>query len=84
LQQSIRVTPTKHHEFKECHGFRKYFKTYAQRTMKEKDVERLMGHAGNWSDAAYSRPLEDWIIEEYIKAVPDLTIYKPNEVAKQT
>jgi hypothetical protein len=73
----IRVTSAKHHEFKECHGFRKFFKTYAQRTMKETNVERLLGHAGHWSDAAYNRPPDDWLIDEYLKAVPDLTIYKP-------
>jgi restriction endonuclease len=52
--------------------------------MKESDVERLMGHAGNWSNASYNRPPEDWLIEAYLKAIPDLTIYKPNEVAEQT
>src|SRR5215467_2780635 len=58
---------------------RKYFKTYAQRTIKEADVERLLGHSGGWSNAAYNRPPDDWLIEEYLKAVPDLTIYKPIE-----
>ncbi|MDE0267394.1 MAG: hypothetical protein OXK17_10375 [Thaumarchaeota archaeon] len=33
------------HEFKQIHGFRKYFKTNAERTMKTIDVEKLMGHA---------------------------------------
>jgi len=47
--------------------------------MKQADVERLIGHAGHWSDAAYNRPPDDWLIEEYLKAVPDLTIYKPIE-----
>lgn len=78
----LRITAAKHHEFKECHGFRKYFKTYAQRTMKPESVEKLMGHAGNWSDAAYNRPLEDWLIEDYLKAVPDLTIYREDQVTE--
>jgi len=78
-KSGIRVTPSKRHEFKECHGMRKYLKTYAQRTMKEADVERLLGHAGGWSNAAYNRPPDDWLVEEYLKAVPDLTIYKPLE-----
>lgn len=68
----LRVTAAKHHEFKECHGFRKYFKTYAQRTMSSEFVEKLLGHSGNWSDAAYNRPLDDWIIDSYLKAVPVL------------
>jgi hypothetical protein len=71
-KQGIRITPSRRHDFKECHGFRKYCKTYAQRTMKEVDVERLLGHAGNWSNAAYNRPPNDWLVEEYLKAVPDL------------
>ena len=79
----LRVMSAKHHEFKECHGFRKYFKTYAQRTMKFDNVERLLGHAGHWSDAAYNRPPEDWLIEAYLKAVPDLTIYKPAATEEQ-
>jgi hypothetical protein len=52
--------------------------------MKGEYVEKLLGHAGNWSDAAYGRPLEDWIIEAYLKAVPDLTIYKPDELSEKT
>jgi hypothetical protein len=82
--KGIRITPAKRHEFKGCHGFRKYCKTYAQRTMSSEYVEKLLGHAGNWSDAAYNRPLEDWLVEAYLKAVTDLTIYKPSEVVEQT
>ena len=82
--KGIRITPAKRHEFKGCHGFRKYCKTYAQRTMSSEYVEKLLGHAGNWSDAAYNRPLDDWLVEAYLKAVTDLTIYKPNEVVQQT
>ncbi len=44
-QTGIRVTPSKQHEFKTCHGTRKYFKTNAQRTMNESDVEKLLGHS---------------------------------------
>jgi len=52
--------------------------------MSSEYVEKLLGHAGNWSDAAYNRPREDWLVEAYLKAVNDLTIYKPNEVVEQT
>jgi hypothetical protein len=49
--------------------------------MEERNVERLLGHSGNWSNAAYDRPLEDWFIEDYLKAVPALTIYKQTAAA---
>lgn len=42
-------------------------------------VEKFLGHTGNWSDAASSRPLPDWLVEAYLKAVPDLTIYKQDD-----
>jgi|SRR5215469_11298291 len=29
-------------------------------------------------------PLEDWLVEAYLKAATDLTIYKPSEVVEQT
>ena len=86
-KKGLRVTPAKQHEFKVCHGLRKYFKTYAQRTMTESRVEQLMGHTGGWSNEAYNRPPDDWLIEDYLKAVPDLTIYKQTQnqvIAEQT
>ena len=62
------------HEFKQIHGFRKFFKTNAERTMKTIDVEKLMGHAEN-----YYKPPEEYLLEQYVAAVPDLTI---SEVVK--
>jgi hypothetical protein len=63
------------YEFKQIHGFRKFFKTTAERAMKTIDVEKLMGHAEN-----YYRPHEQYLLEEYLKAVPYLTISEATEL----
>jgi len=63
------------HEFKQIHGFRKYFKTNAERTMKTIDVEKLMGHAEN-----YYKPPEDYLLGQYVEAVPNLTISEEAEL----
>ena len=57
------------YEFKQIHGFRKYFKTNAERTMKTLDVEKLMGHAEN-----YYKPSEDYLLEQYNAAAAHLVI----------
>ncbi|MDE1767322.1 MAG: hypothetical protein KGI27_13775 [Thaumarchaeota archaeon] len=63
------------YEFKQIHGFRKFFKTTAERAMKTIDVEKLMGHAEN-----YYKPHEQYLLEEYLKAVPYLTISEATEL----
>ena len=65
------------HEFKQIHGFRKYFKTNAERTMKTIDVEKLMGHAEN-----YYKPPEEDLLKQYLKAVPNLTISEEVELRR--
>ena len=57
------------YEFKRIHGFRKYFKTCAERTIKTIDVEKLMGHA-----ESYYKPSDEYLAEQYAKIVPNLTI----------
>ncbi len=63
------------HEFKQIHGFRKCFKTNAERTMKTIDVEKMMGHAEN-----YYKPSEEYLLEQYAAAVPNLTISEEAEL----
>lgn len=63
------------YEFKQVHGFRKYFKTNAERAMKTIDVEKLMGHAEN-----YYKPSEKYLLEEYLKAAPYLTISEATDL----
>jgi integrase len=63
------------HEFQADHGFRKFFNTHAEQTMKPINVEILMGHSIGISDSYY-RPSENTLLEDYLKAIPDLTISK--------
>lgn len=72
---STSSTSSKRYEFKQIHGFRKYFKTNAERAMKTLDVEKLMGHAEN-----YYKPPEDYLAKQYCKAVPHLIISESYEL----
>ncbi|MHB8602824.1 MAG: hypothetical protein ACYC6W_03135 [Nitrosotalea sp.] len=65
----------KRHEFKADHGFRKYFKTMAEQQMKSLHVELLMGHSIGLGDNYY-RITEPELLEEYLKAVPALSVYE--------
>lgn len=64
---------TRRHEFEGVHGLRKYFKTHAEQAMKPINVEILMGHSVGVSDSYY-RPKEADILEDYLRAVPLLTV----------
>ena len=70
----------KRHPFKVNHGFRKYFKTLSERNMKSLHVEMLMGHSTGLAENYY-RISEEELLEEYVKAIPDLSIFEstPNE-----
>jgi hypothetical protein len=61
------------HEFQADHGFRKFFKTRAEQVMKPINVEILMSHSTGVSDSYY-RPRENDLLEDYLKAVPLLSV----------
>ncbi len=63
----------KRFEFQADHGFRKFFKTRCEQSMKPIHVEMLMGHSTGVS-GRYYRPNERELLEDYLKAVPTLTI----------
>ena len=65
----------KRHEFKVNHGFRKFFKTMAERNMKSLHVEILMGHSTGLA-RNYYRITEKELLEEYVKAIQNLSIYE--------
>lgn len=66
------------YQFKAIHGFRKFFKTHAEQAMKNSNVEKLMGHVSDdYSANSYYKPTEGDLIEDYLKAVPLLTIHEP-------
>ena len=64
----------KRHEFKADHGFRKYFKTVGEKYMKSLNVEILMGHSVGLAENYY-RISEDDLLEDYLKAIPALSIF---------
>jgi hypothetical protein len=70
------------YEFQTDHGFRKWFKTCCEIAgMKPINIEKLMGHSVGISDSYY-RATEKELLEDYLKAVPVLTI--SNESRLQT
>ena len=72
---NLREADSGKHEFKQIHGFRKFFKTNTERACKTIDVEKLMGHTEN-----YYKPSLDYLLAEYIKAIPYLTISETVEL----
>jgi integrase len=63
----------KRHEWKAAHGFRKFYKSRAEQMMKPINVEKTMGHNIGVSQSYY-KPTEREVMEDYLKAVPLLTI----------
>jgi len=78
----IRTDFRRRHEFKVAHGYRKLFKTRAQVTMKPILVEMLMGHDVGL-EASYYKPSEREIMEDYLKAVPLLTVSREFQQEKE-
>ena len=68
---------TKHHEWKAAHGFRKFYKSRTEQVMKPINVEITMGHDIGIS-ASYYKPTEQEVIQDYLKAVPLLSINQDN------
>jgi hypothetical protein len=63
----------KRHEWKGAHGYRKAFKSRAEQVMMPANVETLMGHHIGVSES-YWRPTDQEVLEDYLKAVPLLSI----------
>ncbi len=76
----------KRQEFQAVHGLRKFFKTHSEQAMKAINVELLMGHSIGISDSYY-RPNENELLQDYLNAIPELTILHENhqklEIHKQ-
>jgi hypothetical protein len=67
----------KRHEFQADHGFRKFFKTHTEQKMRSINVEILMGHSTGISDSYY-KPNERELLDDYVKAMEELTILPEN------
>lgn len=72
----------KRHEWKGAHGYRKFYKSRAEQVMKPINVEITMGHNLGISES-YWRPTEAEVLEDYLKAVPLLTINGENLVLQK-
>lgn len=84
-EQGIRQPLTagaKRHEWKGAHGFRKVYKSRTEQIMKPINVEITMGHDIGVS-ASYYKPTEHEVLEDYLKAVPLLTINGDNVVLQK-
>jgi integrase len=70
----------RNHEFKSSHSFRKAFETICQKAkMNHNNIKLLMDHSLGESQN-YHRPLEEDILEDYLKAVDLLTINEENRL----
>jgi hypothetical protein len=76
-EQGIRkplVEGTNRHEWKIAHGYRKFYKSRTEQIMKPINVEITMGHDIGIS-SSYYKPTEREVLDDYVKAIPLLTIY---------
>ena len=76
-EQGIRkplVEGTNRHEWKIAHGYRKFYKSRTEQIMKPINVEISMGHDIGIS-SSYYKPTEREVLDDYVKAIPLLTIY---------
>jgi hypothetical protein len=66
----------KRHPFQAIHSFRKWFKTRCEIAgMKPINVEKLLSHSIGISNSYY-RPTDSELLEDYIKVIDSLTIFK--------
>jgi len=86
LMKQVNIRPVIHEgknsrrfEFKQAHGFRKFFKTRMEMSgVKPIITEMLMGHTLGVS-SSYMKPTEKEMVEEYSKGIGELTIIKGRE-----
>ena len=73
----------KRHEFQADHGFRKWLKTRCEIAgMRSINIEMLMSHSTGISDSYY-RPTEDELLNDYLRAIPFLTISDEHRLQEQ-
>jgi hypothetical protein len=73
----------KRHEFQADHGFRKWFKTRCEIAgMRSINIEMLMSHSIGVSNSYY-KPTEDELLNDYLRAVPFLTVSDEHRLQEQ-
>ena len=78
----FRKEKRRRHEFS-IHSIRNFFKTRAEQAMKPINVETFLGHSTGISDSYY-RPTDKELLDDYLTAVPLLTISETEEVRRVT
>jgi hypothetical protein len=73
LELRLKGKNKKRYDFKAAHGFRKYYKSHAEQVMRPINVEITMGHNIGLSESYY-RPTEREVRDDYLKALPLLSI----------
>jgi hypothetical protein len=84
-EQGIRHTLApgmKRHEWKGSHGYRKFYKSRAEQVMRPINVELTIGHDLGVSECYY-KPNPRELLDDYLKAVPLLTINGDNIVLQK-
>ena len=72
----------KRFEFKNVHGFRKFFETECQKVMNPVNIFYLMSHTTGVVQNYY-RPKEEVLLQDYIKAIDLLTISEEHRLSKK-
>jgi hypothetical protein len=67
----------KRHEFEADHAFRKFFTTICLKHIKPFDVYTMRGDNTGFMGESYNRPTDEYLLGEYLKAIPELTILEP-------
>jgi hypothetical protein len=75
LRKKLDRKSVRRHEFKTNHGFRKFFQTNAETKMKSLHVKTMMGQDTGLAQSYY-KPTVQELLDEYLKAVENLTINK--------
>ena len=68
---------------KGAHGYRKAFKSRAEQVIRPANVEILMGRDIGVSES-YWRPTEHELLEDYLKAVPMLSMVLEKQIEELT
>ena len=71
--RSVLPEGKRRYEWKEPHGYRKFFETHAGLVMHPFNVKLLMDHELG-VEASYWKPTEMQLLDDYMKDVPSLTI----------
>ncbi len=82
LRKKLDMKSVRRHEFKTFHGFRKFFQTNCEPKMKSLCVKMLMGQSTGLGDSYY-KPTSKELLDEYLKAVDNLTINKEADSQQQ-